>query len=110
MPNDSVLRQAKLIDLWLLGKLPGQCGKTQKVKPLVRKYLLDTFGERCSICSWAERNPVTNKVPIEVDHIDGDASNTVPTNVRLICPNCHSLTPTFRNLNKGKSSRNRKPI
>jgi len=34
---------------------------------------------------------------LEIDHIDGDRENNVLTNLRFLCPNCHSLTPTFRN-------------
>ncbi len=49
-----------------------------------------------------KKNPVTGKVPLEIDHIDGDSENNKEENLRLICPNCHSLTPSFRNLNKGK--------
>ena len=45
---------------------------------------------------------MTGHVPLEIDHIDGDAENNIETNLRVLCPNCHSLTPHFRNLNKGK--------
>lgn len=32
---------------------------------------------------------------LTVDHIDGDWRNDVETNLRFLCPNCHSQTPTF---------------
>jgi 5-methylcytosine-specific restriction endonuclease McrA len=52
-------------------------------------------------CGWDEIHPITNKVPIQLDHIDGNSENNSLQNLRLLCPNCHSLTPTFGILNKG---------
>jgi hypothetical protein len=37
---------------------------------------------------------------LELDHIDGNYQNNALGNLRLMCPNCHSLTPTFRGRNK----------
>ncbi len=74
----------------------------------IRRYLLDTYGSKCSLCGWDKVNPITNRVPVEVDHIDGNSGNNKEDNLRLICPNCHSLTPTFRNLNAGNGRKNRR--
>jgi 5-methylcytosine-specific restriction endonuclease McrA len=52
-------------------------------------------------CKWAERNPITEKVPIELNHRDGHSENKNLDNLELICPNCHSLTPTYKKLNAG---------
>jgi 5-methylcytosine-specific restriction endonuclease McrA len=41
-------------------------------------------------------------VPLELDHIDGDPENNVRENLRLICPNCHAQTPTYKGKNVGK--------
>ena len=73
----------------------------------LRKYLIRRLGERCSRCGWAERHPKTNRVPIEVEHIDGDWRNNRLENLTLLCPNCHSLTPTFRGLNRGRGRAHR---
>lgn len=54
------------------------------------------------MCEWEKKHPITGVTPLEVDHIDGNAHNNRESNLRLICPNCHSLTSNFRNLNKGK--------
>lgn len=67
----------------------------------LRRYLLEKYQGKCSICGWNEKHPVTNLIPLEVDHIDGNAENNKEENLRLICPNCHSLSSNFRNLNKG---------
>jgi predicted HNH restriction endonuclease len=39
---------------------------------------------------------------VEVEHIDGNWRNNQPSNLTLLCPNCHSLTPTYRALNWGR--------
>lgn len=67
----------------------------------LRRYLVRRFGECCSRCGWARRHPKTGRVPVEVEHIDGDYRNNRPENLTLLCPNCHSLTDTFRALNRG---------
>jgi hypothetical protein len=69
--------------------------------PFLKRYLLWKRGEHCSRCGWAERHPVTGKVPVELEHIDGNWENNAFENITLLCPNCHSLTPTFRALNRG---------
>lgn len=76
-------------------------------KRFLRRYLTRRFGERCSRCGWAERHAVTKRVPIEVEHIDGDWRNNRPENLTLLCPNCHALTPTFRGLNRGRGRASR---
>lgn len=70
-------------------------------KPFVRKYLFEQFNNKCVLCGWGEKNESTNKVPLEVDHIDGNYKNNKIDNLRLLCPNCHSLTSNYKNLNKG---------
>lgn len=74
----------------------------------LRKYLMRTFGERCSRCGWSERNPATGRVMAEIEHIDGNWLNNRPENLTLLCPNCHSLTPTLKNLNRGRGRAQRR--
>ena len=53
---------------------------------------------KCEICnneSWQN-----NKIPLELDHIDGNHNNNVLENIRLLCPNCHALQPTNSGKNK----------
>jgi Zn finger protein HypA/HybF involved in hydrogenase expression len=66
-----------------------------------RNYLILKYGEKCMDCGWCEINPITNKVPIQLEHIDGNSENNSLDNLKILCPNCHSLTPTFGALNKG---------
>ena len=83
---------------------------TKNISRHLKRYLIETHGERCSQCGWDKRHPLTNRVPLEVDHIDGDADNNTQSNLRIICPNCHALTNSFRNLNRtrGRSWRIRR--
>ncbi len=90
------------ITRWKRGLENGTIGiTTRNVSAHLRRFLLEKYGEKCSNCGWSQRHPITKKVPLEIDHIDGNSENNKEENLRLICPNCHSLTPCFRNLNKG---------
>jgi len=64
-----------------------------------KKYLLKEAGYKCSECYWNKINPSTGRSPLEVDHIDGNSENNISSNLRVLCPNCHSLTPTYKGLN-----------
>ena len=56
---------------------------------------------KCCQCGWGKINKTTGRIPLEIDHIDGNFKNNNLINLRLLCPNCHSLTATFKNSNKG---------
>ncbi len=73
---------------------------TKNISRHLKRYLIETHSEKCSLCGWCERHAVTKRVPLEVDHIDGNADNNTESNLRIVCPNCHSLTVYFRNLNR----------
>jgi len=96
-----------IIEKWKNGIEKGYYGKTFLIAPWLRKYLFIKYENKCCKCSWNQLHPITEKVPLEVNHIDGDASNCKENNLELLCPNCHSLTPNFRALNKSsKRKRN----
>lgn len=87
---------------WKKGQRDGNRGlKVKLLSKHLRRYLLLKFGEKCSKCAWSEQHQITGLVPLEIDHIDGNAQNNSESNLQLLCPNCHSLTPHFRNLNRG---------
>jgi hypothetical protein len=71
------------------------------INKVLRRYLIEKGGECCQRCGWAVRHAKTGRVPLEIEHIDGNWRNVVESNLTVLCPNCHALTPTFRGLNRG---------
>ncbi|XVV35417.1 HNH endonuclease signature motif containing protein [Streptomyces sp. CA-100214] len=59
--------------------------------------------ERCALCGI---EPVWfgEPLPLEVDHIDGDWRNNRIENLRMLCPNCHSTTDSYRGRSKRSTS------
>lgn len=67
------------------------------------KLIRDNIKEhKCEVCNETEW--MGKKIPIELDHIDGNHYNNDLSNLRIICPNCHAQTDT----NSGKNVKNRK--
>lgn len=87
------------------GKVSGISGKNGTSK-FIKRYLINEYGEKCMLCGQNKKNTFTNKIPIELHHIDGNFKNNVKDNLQLLCPCCHSLTSTYKNGNK-LSNRNR---
>ncbi|MEK9194253.1 MAG: HNH endonuclease [Patescibacteria group bacterium] len=49
----------------------------------------------CEQCNWAERT-YDGYLPLELDHINGNRHDNRLNNLRVLCPNCHSLTDNHR--------------
>jgi len=99
----------KYIERWLNGEETGNTGTLIKfVSNHVRRWLFEKYESSCQKCGWSEINPTTGKVPLEVNHVDGDSVRTTPDNIELLCPNCHSLTPTHKGLNRGNGRESRR--
>jgi hypothetical protein len=65
---------------------------------LRRRLIAEGIREaRCASCGSTEW--LGRAIPLELDHIDGDRTNNLLCNLRLVCPNCHALTPTYRGRN-----------
>ena len=71
--------------------------------PTLKKYLTEKKGYKCEKCSIS--NWLNQLLVLHLDHIDGNADNNIPDNLRLLCPNCHSQTETFCGGNKKNSKR-----
>lgn len=96
------------IDRWKAGLESGSIGSMGQISNHIKRYLFEKYNNACSECGWAKRHILTGKAPLEVDHINGDANDNRESNLRLLCPSCHSLTGNFRALNWGKGRVNRK--
>ncbi len=83
---------------------------SSRLSVAVSKHLKKEAGHRCTQCGWGEWNPHTQAVPVEVDHIDGNSTNNQPDNLRVLCPNCHSLTSTYKGANIGSGRTYRRNI
>lgn len=65
----------------------------------LKNYLLESkiFLPTCSCCNLSTW--LNEPIPLELDHINGVNSDNRIQNLRLLCPNCHAKTPTYRGKN-----------
>lgn len=82
---------------WKEGKVSGNKG-TYQISNHVRRYMLEKANNKCERCGWGEINPYTGRVPLEIHHIDGNYAHTTEDNLVVLCPNCHALTDTYKNV------------
>lgn len=94
------------VDKWKRGLTTGIRGEYQ-ISMHIKKYLFQKYNNKCARCGWGEVNVYTGGIPLEVEHIDGNYRNNKEENLILLCPNCHSLTSTYKgaNLNNGRKTR-----
>lgn len=76
-------------------------GSTYKTSLLRRRLIAEGLKEpRCEQCGLSKWRG--EALPLMLDHINGDPTDHRLENLRILCPNCHALTPTW-------CARNRKP-
>jgi len=83
----------------LAGKYPSYQTYKLKKRLIEEGYLED----KCSICGWDKKPEGAKYTPCELDHINGNPTDHRLENLRIICPNCHSLTKTYR-FRRGKTN------
>ncbi len=76
----------------------------QSYKLKRRLYAEGLKEPKCELCGWSEMS-IDGRVPVELDHINGDHRDNRLINLRILCPNCHSLQATHRGKNKKKNMR-----
>lgn len=65
----------------------------------LKKHIETISGYKCKRCGIHQWN---NKyICLQLEHIDGNSKNNKEDNICLLCPNCHSLTQTYKSKNKG---------
>ena len=62
-------------------------GRLRKALKKVREY-------RCEKCG-NDGIHVGEPLTLQVEHVDGDNTNNEEINLKWLCPNCHSQTPTY---------------
>jgi len=96
------------IKRWLAGEEDGVRSEGSP-SAHIRRYLFEINGNKCSTpdCGWGKVNTHSGKIPLTINHKNGNSDDHKPENLELLCPNCHSLTPTYGRLNEGKGRRKR---
>ena len=88
-------RAASLGDVLVAGR---QCQTSDLKRRLLSEGVLRPLCAACGREAWQGR-----VIPLELDHVNGDRADNRLDNLRLLCPNCHAQTPTYRGRNIGRT-------
>jgi len=84
------------IERYLNNEIPIQSYKLKN--RLIKDGFLEHRCQRCNNTHW-----LGQPVPLELDHKNGNNQDNRLVNLRLLCPNCHALTPNYRSKNRNKA-------
>ena len=85
-----------------LEKILSRDSSFQSYKLKKRLFIAGLKFKYCEECGW-DKKTLDGRIPLELDHINGDSRDNRLENLRILCPNCHSLKPTHRGRNKKKT-------
>lgn len=74
----------------------------QSYKLKKRLFEIGLKNKECEECGWKKISK-DGRLPLELDHINGDSRDNRIENLRVLCPNCHSLKLTHRGKNRKRS-------
>lgn len=70
-------------------------GSSKLLKKIVKFGIKPYVCECCGLSSWNNK-----PISLELHHEDGNRRNNKLSNLKILCPNCHSQTDNFRSKNK----------
>jgi len=77
-------------------------GSNYQSHKLKRRLFRDNIKKpKCELCGW-NKESIDGRIPVELDHVNGDKNDNRLKNLRILCPNCHSLQLTHRGKNKNR--------
>ncbi len=86
----------KSIESYLNNEAPIQSNKLKK--RLLKENIFKAICSNCQNTQWLDQS-----IPLELDHINGNNKDNRLKNLRLLCPNCHALTPTYRRKKRNRA-------
>lgn len=94
--NFSPRKKQILEDVLVENYVGGSTGNDIKKK----LYKANLKNEECELCGLKPDEWITGKICLILDHINGNHRDNRIENLRIVCPNCDSTLPTFKNKNK----------